>query len=187
MNKLTGYFIVFLLLLLQVQVSGQSKYIDRAGHASFYSKAPLEDIEAHSHQALSLLEIGSGEIVASMLMKSFQFEKALMQEHFNENYVESHKYPKATFKGKVSGIDKVDLKKDGTHTLDVSGEITIHGVTKPLQIKADFTVDKGVLKARSQFSLAVKDFKIEVPKIVINNIAETVQVTVEFQYHPMNQ
>src|SRR5690349_14332469 len=79
----------------------QTKYIDRAGSASFFSSAPLEDIEAHSEQAMSILDVKSGEIVASILMRSFNFRKSLMEEHFNENYVESHKYPKATFKGTV--------------------------------------------------------------------------------------
>jgi polyisoprenoid-binding protein YceI len=165
--------------------SAQTKYIDRSGNASFFSSAPVEDIEAHNNQAVSILDIEAGEIVASMLMKSFDFRKALMQEHFNENYVESNKYPKATFKGKITNLDQFDVTKDGTYTLDVSGEITLHGVTKPLSVKAEAIVNDGKIKAKAVFPLVVKDFKIEIPRLVRNNIAEKVQVTVSFDYQPM--
>src|SRR5687767_5579481 len=113
----------------------QSKYIDRNGKASFFSSAPMEDIEAHNNQAVSILDIKSGEIVASMLMKSFNFRKALMEEHFNENYIESNKYPKSTFKGKVTNLDQFDVTKNGKYTLDVAGELTLHGVTQKVNVK----------------------------------------------------
>jgi polyisoprenoid-binding protein YceI len=177
--------IISFCLLFVISFSANSqRFMDKAGHASFFSKAPLENIEAHNRQALSILDLKSGDIAVTVLMKSFQFEKALMQEHFNENYVESDKYPKASFKGKIAGIEKVDLSKDAVHTLDVSGEITVHGETKPVQTKAELTVSKGNLSGKSSFTLPVKDFKIEIPKIVVNNIAETVDVKVEFQYQP---
>lgn len=185
MNKLLA-FVIGLFAISSFNVAYGQKYIDRAGHASFFSKASLENIEAHTRQALSMVDIKSGDIVASVLMKSFQFEKALMQEHFNENYVESDKYPKASFKGKVANIEKLDLSKDGTVTLDVSGDLTVHGETKPLQTKAEFTVNKGALSAKTKFPVTVKDHKIEIPKLVVNNIAEVVDVTLEFQYQPMN-
>lgn len=171
--------------LAAAQVAGQDKYIDRSGKASFFSSAPLEDIEAHSEQAVSILDLKSGEIVASMLMRSFNFRKSLMEEHFNENYVESHKYPKATFKGKVTNITALDLEKDGKYKLEVSGEITLHGVTRQIKTTADAVVAKGSLQAKAVFPLSVKDFDIEVPRLVINNIAEEVEVTVVFNYKPM--
>ena len=124
---------------------GQTRYIERTGKASFFSEAPLENIEAHNEQVLSLLDVEKGEVAASMLMKSFQFQKALMQEHFNEKYIESDKYPKATFKGKITDMNKVDLSKDGNYTVDVEGEITIHGETQPLKTKVNFVVkDKSI-------------------------------------------
>lgn len=166
-------------------VSAQSKYIDRAGKASFFSSAPMEDIKAHNNQAVSILNIETGELVASLLMRSFNFRKALMQEHFNENYVESHKYPKATFKGKITNISQFDISKNGTYTLDVTGEISLHGVTQPIQVEAEAVVDNGTIKAKTVFPLTVKDFKIEIPRLVIDNIAEEVEVTVSFNYQPM--
>lgn len=167
-------------------VCAQTKYIDRRGHASFFSSAPMEDIRAENDQAVSIIDPQTGEVVASMLMRSFNFRKALMEEHFNENYVESDKYPKATFRGKIVNIGDVDLTKDGNYTLDVSGEITLHGVTQPLTLKADAVVNGGTVQAKAVFPLRVKDFKIEVPRLVINNIAEVVEVTVSFSYQPMN-
>lgn len=164
---------------------GQSKFIDRAGKASFFSSAPLEDIEAHSNQAVSIFDVQSGEIAASLLMRSFNFRKALMEEHFNENYIESDKYPKAIFKGKVVNIDEVDMSKNGTYSLDVTGDITLHGVTKPIRTKAECVVDGGNIRAKAVFPLKVKDFGIKVPRLVINNIAEVVEVTVSFNYQPM--
>ena len=163
----------------------QSKYIDRNGKASFFSSAPMEDIEAHNNQAVSILDVESGEIVASMLMKSFNFRKALMEEHFNENYIESNKYPKSTFKGKVTNIDQLDVTKNGNYTLDVTGELTLHGVTRKIDLKADAVVEEGTIKAKAVFRLVVKDFNIEVPGLVRNNLAETVEVTVLFNYQRM--
>lgn len=165
--------------------SAQSRFIDRGGYASFFSSAPMEDIKAESQQVVSILDVKEGKLVATMLMRSFNFRKALMQEHFNENYVESSKYPKASFNGTVTNIDQLDLTKDGKYTLDVKGEITLHGVTKPLEVKAEATVSNGSLQARAVFPLTVKDFEIEVPRLVVDNIAEVVEVTVAFNYRPM--
>src|SRR5688500_14464385 len=161
--------IVTLFIGYMNNVTAQKKYIDRRGKASFFSSAPMEDIKAENGQAVSVIDTGTGEIVASMLMRSFDFRKALMEEHFNENYIESHKFPKATFKGKVTNINEVDFSKDGKYSLDVTGEITLHGVTKPLNVKAEAVVNKGVIQAKAVFPLTVKDFDIKVPRLVINN------------------
>jgi polyisoprenoid-binding protein YceI len=163
----------------------QTRYIDRSGKASFFSSAPMEDIKAETNQALSVFDIKTGEIVASMLMRSFNFKKALMQEHFNENYVESNKFPKATFKGKVTNIGEFDIKKNGKYSLDVVGEITLHGVTRPLHVTAEAVVENGGIIAKAVFPLAVKDFDIEIPRLVVMNIAEQVEVTLLFNYQLM--
>lgn len=171
--------------LLQ-QAAAQTRFIDRSGYASFFSSAPMEDIRAETNQVVSVIDVQTGEIVASMLMRSFHFRKSLMEEHFNENYVESHKFPKASFRGKVANIGAVDLSKDGSVTLDISGDITIHGVTRPLTMKAEANVRGGLIEAKAVFPLKVKDFDIEIPRLVIRNIAEVVEVTVSFNYKPMN-
>ncbi|HEX7014789.1 MAG TPA: YceI family protein [Cyclobacteriaceae bacterium] len=172
------FFIVTLVALVQPMLA--QRYMDRAGHASFYSKAPLEDIEAHTDQALCILDASSGEVAASMLMRSFQFEKALMQEHFNSKYVESDKYPKATFTGKITNLSDIDLTQNGTYTAKVEGEITIHGVTKPLTADVEFVVQDNTIRASGSFPLRVKDFKITIPTLVVRNIAEVIEVRVAF-------
>lgn len=184
-ERMGAVLIGALFMCFITEAQAQTKYIDRNGNASFFSSAPLEDIEAHTSQAVSIIDISTGEIVGSMLMRSFRFRKSLMQEHFNENYIESHKYPKATFRGKIMNFTEVDLKKDGSYKLDINGEITIHGVTQPLRVKADATVSNGALHAKAVFPLKVKDFDIEIPRLVIQNIAEVVEVTVSFNYKPM--
>ena len=187
LSRLRGRFFLmsaFCLFIIQNAVA-QTKYIDRSGKATFFSSAPMEDIEAHNQQAVSVLDVSTGEIVASMLMRSFNFRKALMEEHFNENYVESHKYPKATFKGKVSNMSELDLTKNGKHTLEISGDITLHGVTQPLKVQAEAIVNDGTIQAKAVFPLTVKDFKIEIPSLVVDNIAEVVEVSVSFNYQPM--
>jgi len=163
----------------------QTRYIDRSGKASFFSSAPMEDIKAETNQAVSVFDIKTGEMVASMLMRSFNFRKALMQEHFNENYVESNKFPKATFKGKVTNIGEFNVSKNGKYSLDVVGEITLHGVTRPLHVTAEAVVENGGIKAKAVFPLAVKDFDIDIPRLVVMNIAEEVEVTVSFNYQSM--
>ena len=177
MNKI---LLSVLLLLGMHEVSGQVRYMDRAGRASFFSKAPLEDIEAHTDQALCILDAASGEVAASMLMKTFRFEKALMQEHFNEKYVESDKYPKATFTGKITNLSEINLDQNGTYVANVQGEITIHGETKPLQTQIEFVVSDNSIAATGTFPLRVKDFKITIPSLVVRNIAEVIDVTLSF-------
>lgn len=175
----------FLIFTVAGSSLAQTRYIDRSGKASFFSSAPMEDIKAETNQALSVFDVKTGEIVASMLMRSFNFRKALMQEHFNENYVESNKFPKATFKGKVTNIGEFNIGKNGKYSLDVTGEITLHGVTRPLHVTAEAIVENGGIKAKAVFPLAVKDFDIEIPQLIIINIAEEVEVTISFDYQIM--
>lgn len=169
-----------LFLFVIHKVDGQVRYMDRAGEVSFFSKAPLENIEAHTDQALCILDASSGEVAASMLMKTFRFEKALMQEHFNEKYVESDKYPKATFTGKITNLSEINFNENGTYNARVQGEITIHGVTRPLEAPVEFVVSENAVAATSTFPLRVKDFKITIPTLVVRNIAEVIDITLSF-------
>src|SRR5690349_11240226 len=102
------------------------KLTSRTGHIWFFSSAPLENIEAHNYQASSALNTKTGDMAYSVLIKGFEFQKALMQTHFNENYMESEKYPNSTFKGKILDISKVNFNKKGTYPVNVEGDLTIH-------------------------------------------------------------
>jgi hypothetical protein len=182
MNKI---LLFGLLSLMGHSALAQTRYMDRAGKASFFSEAPLENIEAHSDQALYILDTSTGEVAASMLMKSFRFKKALMQEHFNEKYVESDKYPKATFEGKITNFSEINLTQNGTYTANVTGEITIHGETRPLETQVELVVRDNTIAASSTFPLRVKDFKITIPSLVARNIAEVIEVHLGFNLAAM--
>jgi polyisoprenoid-binding protein YceI len=162
------------------QVHAQ-KYLTKNGHINFYSETPIETIEADNRQVNAALDPLTGDFVFKVLMKSFQFEKALMQEHFNENYVESHKYPNSTFQGKITNLDQVDFNKSGTYDVMVEGDLTIHGVTQPVAEKGTFTVEEGKIKAFSKFNVKPEDYEIKIPKAVMNNIAEDIEVTVDME------
>src|SRR5687767_244071 len=132
-------FVVFI-MICAVNSAFAQKYMTKTGHVSFFSKAPMENIEAHNNQVSSIINTANGELVFSLLMKSFNFEKALMQEHFNEKYVESEKFPKAEFKGKITNLSAIDFKKEGSQAAEVAGTLTIHGVTKDVTAKGTVEV-----------------------------------------------
>ena len=126
--------------LLPVGLFAQDRYGTRNGHVSFRSETPIENIEADNHKVSSVFDAGTGDVQFAVLIKAFEFEKALMQEHFNENYMESTTYPKATFTGKLRGAGAEEMTRSGTYVVDVTGDLTIHGVTRPMNAKGSITV-----------------------------------------------
>lgn len=174
------------LALLPLCAVAQDRYMTRTGHIAFHSGTPVEDIHADNRKVSSVWDASSGAIEFAVLIKAFEFEKALMQEHFNENYMESNTYPKATFKGKVAGITADQLKKPGTYEGTVEGELTMHGATKPLKTKATVVVDAGgAVKASADFVVKPEDHGIAIPGVVRKNIAEEIQVMVRMDYQRM--
>ncbi len=185
------YFIalkLFVLVLVAgfttMDAAGQSKYFTREGKIEFLSKAPLEDITAINKKVTCILDIESGQMEFSVLMKAFEFEKALMQEHFNENYVESDKYPKAIFKGEIKNKDSVNFAKDGAYPVTVSGKMTIHGVTNDVSYPGNIMVKAGTVSGTAEIEIKLKDYEISIPKVVKDNIAETVKVTIHVNMNP---
>lgn len=154
----------------------KTKYYTKAAQISFYSSTSLENIEAHNKAAVAVWDIASGQIDFSVLIKGFEFEKALMKEHFNENYLESDKYPKAGFKGKLNKA--VSLETDGTQNLTATGELTIHGVTKKITAPVSVSVKQGKLSATSVFTIALEDYGIKIPAVVKNNINKEIQIKI---------
>ncbi len=168
-----------LLIVGTVSVTFGQRYITKNGHVWFHSEAPLETIEAHNKQANAALDIASGDFVFKILMKSFIFEKALMQEHFNENYVESDKFPNATFKGKVTNLDVIDFSKPGSYKAIVEGELTIHGLTNPVSSEGTFEVSSDMIKGKAKFQVAIEDYDISIPGAVAGKISEIVDINVD--------
>lgn len=178
MKKIAIITAVLILVLLTISAFSQ-RYITKNGNITFYSETPMETIEAHNNQVNSALDISTGDFVFKVLMKSFEFEKALMQEHFNENYVESDKFPNAMFQGKVTNLQDIDLATDGEHNVVVEGDMTMHGVTKTIQATGTFQVSKSTIAGKSVFIIKPEDYKIKIPKTVVQNIAEEIEITVE--------
>lgn len=180
-NKIRKFILATLLAAIVAPVWAQ-RYIDKTAEVSFFSSTPMEDIDAKNSSAVSLLDPATGGVEFAVLIKGFQFEKALMQEHFNENYMESEKFPKANFKGKISNLAEVDFKKDGTYPVTVTGSMTIHGVTKEVTIKGVMKVSGGKINANSNFTVRPADYNISIPKVVTEKIAEEIKVTVVADY-----
>ena len=177
--------LIVIVLLLSSQWAVGQKYFSKTGKISFHSDAPLEKIEAHNSTASTVLDAATGNIEWAVLIQGFKFEKALMQEHFNENYMESTTYPKAKFKGKIENISSVNFKKDGDYNVNVSGQLEIHGVTKPVNATGVISVKGGAITAKSKFSVALADYDIEIPKVVADNIAKNVDINVQADYQAM--
>ena len=165
-------------LLLTTAVLAQN-YVTKTGHIKFYSETPIETIEAHNHAVNAALNPETGDLVFKVLIKSFEFEKALMQEHFNENYMESDKFPNAMFRGKVTNAANIDFSKNGTYDASVKGELTIHGVTNEVDEKGTFTVAGEKIQGKSVFSVLLEDYEIKVPGAVRKQISESIEVTID--------
>lgn len=175
--------LVATLLLIPALLSAQDRMASRDGEITFYSSTPMEDIEAVNRKVASVYVPSTGAIEFSALIKAFAFEKAMMQEHFNENYMESKTFPKAIFKGKVTAAEGADLSQVGTHAVLVEGDLTIHGVTKHIIVMGTLTTSNdGRIKAESDFDVKPEDFGIKVPGVVRSKIAELVQVKVRLEY-----
>ena len=170
-----------MILLLNIPAQAQ-KYFTRDGIVSFSSEAPLETIEATNHKATSVIDMETGRMEIAILVKAFQFEKALMQEHFNENYMESSKFPKALFKGTIQNLDAVNFDQDGEYEVDVTGDLTIHGVTQAVETKGTILIESGAITAQSAFTVEVSDYDIKIPAVVKDNIAKEVAIAVNFNY-----
>ncbi len=171
--------------MLGLSLSYGQLYSTSNGEITFYSHAPLEDIEATNKQVSCAIDLSKGQMAFSMLMNAFQFEKALMQEHFNERYVESHKYPKATFAGSIEDIDKIDLSKAGSYNVTVSGKLSIHGVTQTVSSKGTLKIgDDKTLTANSTFTINLEDYKVKIPKMYIDNISESIEIKVKVKLKP---
>jgi len=154
--------------------------ICRNAHISFYSPAPIEDIKAESNQAVSALNTANGSLYFKVMIRSFTFRRSLMQEHFNEDFMESDKYPYAEFKGNV--LQMPDLSKDGSYPVQVQGTLTIHGVSKNYTVPATLTVKNKQVSGHAVFNVKLADHQIQIPRLLMKDIAEQVQVTVDALY-----
>ncbi len=174
------YISIILLAWMSINQAGQDVYTCKNAKINMYSSAPIEDIEANSTAGVSVYNASTGELAFSLPIRSLHFPKSLMEEHFNSDYMESDKYPKATFKGKMQ--EHPDLTKDGSYPVTVTGELEVHGVTQTRTVTGNLKINNGVLTMTSEFIVKCADHHIEIPKIVFHNIAESIRVRVAATY-----
>lgn len=156
------------------------KMVTRSGEIKFEASMPaFEEIAATNNTVSCILDEATGNFVALVLVKAFKFKTPLMEEHFNENYMESTKFPKATFKGKISGFDAKKLSSKKTE-FDLEGDLTIHGVTKKIKTKLALALNNDKITATSLIIVKPQDYNIEIPSLVKDKIAENVKVSINF-------
>jgi YceI-like domain len=178
MKRLIG---ILLVLICTCECYPQT-FTTRNGYIGFFSKTPLEDIKAENRQVYAVIDASKKNLAFTCLVKGFLFAKELMQEHFNENYIESDKYPKASFIGAYTG--DVNVSKDGTYPVQVKGQLTLHGVTQTIDVPATLEVKGGKVTGASNFKLTPADFNIKIPSLVRQKIAKQIDVHVLIECNP---
>jgi hypothetical protein len=177
--KNTAASVIFILLILFTSLQADAQtYLTRNGEIGFYSKTPLEDISAENKQASAAIDLSQKSIAIAVLIKSFLFQKQLMQDHFNENYAESDKFPKANFTGKINGLNSTD---PGIYKVKVEGNLTFHGVTRPVSTPAELEISPDKVSGKTTFYLTPADYNIKIPSIVKDKIANQITVKVSME------
>ena len=178
--------LIFSVIILSLVTSvNAQKLMTKNGFISFYGHTPVEDIKADNNQVASVLDTSTGDLVFQVLIKSFHFDRALMEEHFNENYMESDKFPKATFKGKITNLQAVNFAKNGTYDVNVEGDLTIRDATNKINAKGTIEVNAGGINANSKFLISPEDYKINIPGVVREKVAKDLETTVTIKYSPL--
>lgn len=180
--------IVKLLILFVITLSSFSQqYITRDGITEFDgSKAAFEPIKAKNNSSISIIDIENGGIAALIYIKDFNFRLGLMQEHFNENYLESNKFPKSTFEGDIKDFDFNKLTNDFKNYY-IQGKLTIKGVTQIVNTEAQLRLIDEKLELKCNFNILLSDFKIKIPRVVFKKIDEKVKINLNFKYEKNNK
>ena len=176
LNTMKKYILITGLMLLTLNVLHAQLYFTTTGFAGFYSKTPFEDIKAENNQVYAVIDPSKKSIAFSMLLNGFVFTKELMQEHFNENYIESDKYPKATFTGAYA--DGPLPRKDGVYKVLVKGRLSLHNISRDIEVPATLEMTGGRLKGEAEFRLKPEDFNIRIPSLVRDKISAEMTVKV---------
>jgi polyisoprenoid-binding protein YceI len=174
--------VIAAICLASINTARAQTYLTKNGKITFFSRTSMENIDAVNNQVVSVLDSKTGGLQFSVQVSGFLFKKALMQEHFNGDYMESAKYPKATFKGKITDMTKVDFSKDGSYAVNVAGDLSMHGVTNTITVPATIIIAGGKLSAASTFNVGVADYKIDIPKVVQGNISKSIEIKVDCNY-----
>ncbi|MEI6140033.1 MAG: YceI family protein [Mariniphaga sp.] len=185
MNKL---YLCIVLCFVLLNVGAQNRFFTKDAKINFNSSTPIEDIIAESNQATTFIDLDKNELVFSVLTTSFKFRRALMEEHFNENYMESAKnkdFSKAKFSGKITS--PIDWKSEKPVVVEVKGDLSMHGITKQITLKANITPGKAKILANAEFKVTPEEFSINIPSAVRDKIAKEVTIKVDAIYAPYQQ
>jgi hypothetical protein len=176
------FLIILLTFFLPISINAQ-RYFTKSGKIDFdaTSTGSPERVEGITRTATCVIDTKTGAIQFSVLIKGFEFERALMEEHFNENYLESNKYPKSEFRGTITDNSTVNYNKDGSYTVNVKGQLTIHGVTKEVSTPGKLTVQNGKLIAEASFSVLLSDYNISIPGLVSDKVSKTAKISIACQ------
>ena len=170
------------LLLFNVNAMAQS-YVGKNIKTAIFSSTPVEDIRAVSQSGTAAIVGRTKEIVVQVPIKSLEFDRKLMQEHFNENYMESDKYPQAKFKGTIDQV--IDFTKDGDYNVSVTGVLSVHGVDKTRTIPGKLTIKDGILQIFTEFKVACADHKIKIPTLIVTKVAEVINIKIDGKLNPV--
>ena len=181
-NKVKYILATILFLSIAPSVIAQKVFLATGGMVHFFSETPLENIEAKSQSMTAVLTIGSNKILFNVPMRTFKFDKSLMEEHFNEKYVESEKYPKAAFKGIIN--ETIDWSRDTVASVTATGTFDLHGVTREVTEKGTLKIIGDRINLVVSFDITLADYKIRIPKVVTTNIAEVIRVNIECDFNP---
>ncbi|MBM3412622.1 MAG: YceI family protein [Bacteroidetes bacterium] len=180
-------FFILLLSVCLVNLANAQKFFTKAGRIDFNATAPSspETIQAVNRTVTCVLDVANGNMQFAVLIKGFTFERALMQEHFNENYMESDKFPKAEFKGVVSNNATVNYTKNGTYAVTVKGKLTIHGQTNDVEASGKIVVQDGSVNATASFSVLLTDYKVDIPSLVADKVNKAAKIEVACNLEPL--
>ena len=175
------------LFLSAFALQAQDKYFTKNGTINFGATtlSSLEKVEGVNKSVTCVADIKTGNIQFAALMKGFEFERSLMQEHFNENYVESDKFPKAEFKGTIVDNANVNYLKDGVYAVKVKGKLSMHGETKDVETDGNITLKNGRITATANFEVALSDFKVSIPTLVADKVSKTAKISVDCLLEPL--
>ena len=172
--------IIALILLSGVQVNGQ-KFIAESSKITFFSKSTIEDITADNVKGASMFNAETGEVAYSIPVREFKFAKSLMEEHFNEKYLDTEKFPKSTFAGKILGYKP---STSGPQQVNAQGKFTLHGITKDIDIPGTLEEVNGKIMMKAKFMVKLEDYDIPRPQVLWQNLAEVIEVSIDFTYKP---
>jgi len=177
-------FLTLFLAVISITAFSQNDQSTTSGHIKIFSSTPAEDIEANNYKVISIIKPATGDVVFSVPMQSFEFEKALMQKHYNsKKFLDTKQFPKSKFKGTITNLSDIDFTKDGTYEAEVNGSLTIHGVSKDVSEKLALTVKNGNVTGVTEFDIVLADygviFKSGKPS---TNISKTIKITANLNY-----